>query len=247
MTAAIALAAPELPAPSTERAIAAYLEAIERSLAGALRTAVDTLAEPRVTDPDRALHRLGCLVESLAGFALGSIAGELITGLRRWFGDDVAAAVAARVRTSWPTAARAPVASGETRYLADAQAQARPLVDELASRLHVRFCRASIDLRALVATIEDVVAERAPDRPRSLAIMLDQLARDEARASRLAAELAFGWRVFVAAVTGKPFPATTDLCARSQALWLAWQHQLGGRPAVTRDEPQRAGYIMLVR
>jgi hypothetical protein len=60
------------------------------------------------------------------------------------------------------------------------------------------------------------------------------------------AELTFGWSMYLAVLAGTALPPRGQRSARSQALWLAWEHQLLGRPALTRSEHERAGYIMLV-
>ena len=76
-------------APNIEHDCAeCYLDAIGAALASALREVGPTLHAPRAVDPDRAQRVLGFFVDTITGFALGAIANHLLSGLRRWYGDD---------------------------------------------------------------------------------------------------------------------------------------------------------------
>jgi len=212
-----------------------YCDVVEATLADVLRRGMRDLIEPRIENPQRALRVLDCLVETMTGFAIGTVAGDVFGGVRTWFGDDGLVALR-RQLGSWPHACRdaTPI---ELTYLEDA-AQ-RPLVNELANKLHVRFCRVSRDVRDLITAIE---AERLPVAD----AMFGLLATEENLERRLLAELTFGWSMFMAAIARRPFPSRENRTARSQALWLSWEHQLGGRPVLTRSEQEQAGYITLV-
>ncbi|MBA3502252.1 MAG: hypothetical protein M4D80_02835 [Myxococcota bacterium] len=98
-------------------------------------------------------------------------------------------------------------------------------------QLHVQFCHLQKHARTLV--------EGVPARPMT-AVMLNMLAKEDTIQRRVADELARGWHVYTAAVTTKRYPTMTPL-------WQAWQWNLDGKPVLTRDENQRAGYITLVR
>jgi hypothetical protein len=217
-----------------------YSDVIEATLARALRGGTRDLIEPRVDDPKRALAIVSCLVETLTGFAIGSIAGEVFGGVRTWFGDDELGALRRRLGSGWPVACTESVAA-ETPYLVDAAN--RPLVDELARKLHVRFCCMSRDVEELVAAVRSSVA---PERGHRVGVMFDLLMKEENVEQRVVAELGFGWSMGVAAMAGRPFPSRQQRTARSQQLWLAWEHALCGAPVLTRGEIEQAGYIMLV-
>jgi hypothetical protein len=213
-------------------------------LARALRQATADLIEPRVSEPRRALEVLGRVAETLTGFSYGTIVGELVRGVRRWFGEEIAT----DVQRTITTACAESVAASGLPYLADAHE--RPLINELASVLHLRFCVMSRDVQALVAAIVAIVDRRAPHKRGLVAVMLDLLCKDDTLEQRIAVELAFGWQVFVATVTAKPTPSTDARTARSRALWQAWHEQQAQRTGTLalreRSESQQAGYIMLV-
>jgi hypothetical protein len=243
MTATAALAADAAPDHS-------FVAVADTVLARALRQATADLIEPRVTDPKRALDVLGRVVETLTGFAYGTIVGELVRGVRRWFGDEIAT----DVQRTLTMACAAPVTTNGVGYLEDANE--RPLANELASALHLRFCAMSRDVQALVASVLALVDQRAPHKRGLVAVMLELSSQDDTIEQRIAAELAFGWQVFVATVTARPIPSTDARTARSRALWQAWHEQHAQRTATPtprerddsqqRDDLQQAGYIMLV-
>jgi hypothetical protein len=219
-----------------------FVAVADTVLARALRQVTADLLEPRVSEPKRALEVLGRVAETLTGFAYGAIVGELVRGVRRWFGDEIATDVQRTITTACGT----PLVANGVVYLADAHE--RPLVNELASVLHLRFCAMSRDVQALVAAVVAKVDRRAPHKQGLVAVMLDLLAKDDTIEQRIATELSFGWQVFVAIVTAKPFPSMDARTARSRALWQAWQEQHAQRTGALRDRDgsQQAGYIMLV-
>lgn len=194
-----------------------YLDAVEAALAHVLRDA--TLAEPRASNPDRALKVLALFVETMAGFALGAIARQLAAAMRSWFGDDGAATMRAALHR-WPCARHpVPHEAGDT------------LAAEALARLRVRFALANVEARCLVDAI--------PNKPMT-GMMFDLLAKEDTLAPRIARELAVGWQVYTSAITTRRYPPMTPL-------WQAWQHQLDGRPPPARTALEEAGYIMLVR
>ena len=186
-----------------------YLDAIGAALAGVVREVGPTLHAPRAADPDRARKVLGLFVDTMTGFALGAIANHLISGLRRWYGDDGVAPMRGALQV-WQR-----IATEGT----------------ITEQLHVQFCHVRMHARALV--------EAVPARPMT-PVMFDLLAKEDTIERRVGDELVRGWRVYSTAVTTKRYPAMTPL-------WQAWQWQLDGKPALTRDEITQAGYIALVR
>lgn len=224
----------------TRVAAVPYSNVVDATLARVLDQAIAGLIEPRVTDPQRALEVLDCLVETIVGFAIGTIAGDVFRGVRTWFGDETLGALRERLGAGWPRACRHGVAL-DRAYLDDADK--RPLVDELAKKLHVRLCRMTRDVLDL---IDAVYSSIEPTRRHLLTVMFDLLAKQENLETRLLAELTFGWSMYIAAIAERAFPPRDNRTARSQALWLAWEHQLGGSPVLTRDETEAAGYITLV-
>ena len=197
-----------------------YLATVEAALFGALREV--TLAEPRVTDADRALRALADLAATYTGFMLGAIARHVLGGLRRWFGEDGAAMMRTAMR-GWPVMpARIDAACTDTT---------RPLAGSLLAQLHVRSCLVAGQARRLV--------EAVPDRP-MIGMTFGVLAGDDQLARRLVEELARGWAVYTAAVTTRRYPELTPL-------WQQFVWQLDGRPAPARDAIAEAGYIVLVR
>jgi hypothetical protein len=230
--------------PSPPYAIASFTDATASMLSRSLRKAVDPLAEPRPLDRDHAAKILRCFVETMTGFALGTITTEVFAGVRPWFGDEIVAEAQAALRGRWPSPARE-AALPETRYLEDAAN--RPLVEKLASRLHVRFCQLSPDVRALLATINDIVERRTPQQQHTIGVMLDLVQRTDTIETRLGDELAFGWTIYDALVSSRPIPSTEGRWHRSTALWQAWLEQLGMGAAHERSEHEEAGYVALIR
>ena len=225
--------------PKSGGGAVSYADVIEATLARVLRKSTQDLVEPRLGDLQKAIRILDRLVETIAGFAIGTIAGEVFGGVRTWFGEETLLELRRQLGSAWP-ASCAQSGALETPYLEDAAE--RPFVDELARKLHVRFCRMSEDVQALLAAVDSLCESRR----HRVGVMFDLLAKEENVEKRVQAELMFGWSMCIAAVTGHPLPTRQERTARSQALWLAWEHQLCGTPVLTRAEPEQAGYIMLV-
>jgi hypothetical protein len=221
-------------------------EEIAAALDRAVRDAVPQLIEPRADDPDRAVHLLGCFVETVVGFALGAIGNHVITAVRRWFGDEGVRSLR-RALQGWPVQRK--IVPGWSTSVRD---PARPLVGELRARMHVRVCHAGADIEALVAAVR-AVDPREPARARdprvraTTAALLALLATTDGLASRISDELVFGWRVYAAAIAADRAPSFAGRPASSRALWQAWLAQLAATPASPRNAPEQAGYIMLVR
>lgn len=223
-----------------------YVETAHAALTDALRTATAQMAEPRVADPPHAVRVLDRVTETLVGFAIGTVASEVLRVVRIWFNDEVAAATRRGLRADWPAVLRGGGGLDlSPKYLADADA--RPLVDMLARRLYVAFCLASRDVRVLLDVARNAIERHAPNRVRQISPILAELAPAETIEDRVGAELVFGWQVYSAAITDRPFPSTEGRSARSRSLWEAWRAQLVGRVPAPRTSEQASGYIVLVR
>lgn len=207
--------------PCPEPPIANYVESSHAALTRALATTLATFDEPRCHDPVRARRLQDPLVEALAGFAIGCVAGDLATGVRRWFGDDLATAVLAALRPVRAT-------PEPVRFLDDAGA--RPLVDELGGRLLPRLCHAAIELRALVAAAIRLVAPRT--------IPFDRLGLDATVEHRFACELERGWTQYLAVLAGEPRVIS--------AMWDGWARLIRREPS-PGPAVEPAGYITVVR
>ena len=155
-----------------------YLRAIDDALAHALREVGATLTVPRKAAGDRADRVLAYFLDTMAGYAHGVIASHLLSGMRRWYGDDGAALVRAAMQ-GWP--AYAPLSTEGS----------------VVEQLYVRFCHVSAQARVLV--------EAVPERPMT-PVMLSLLAKEDTIQRRLGEALALGWRVYCAAITTRRYP-----------------------------------------
>lgn len=229
-----------LPSLSQQTA-AGYTSHIETELALALREGTSQLVEPRKITPD-ARKVIGGMVELLTGFALGTVAGGVFIGTRRWFSEEISTAVQRRFRPLAPVAGRL-----EVPYLADADK--RPLLNEFAGRLHMRFCYLTRSVSELMTALHDTVIELAPRQQGRIDIMLNLLAKEDDVVTRVRAEIRFAWEMFVAKAAGKPLPSQEGRTARSRALWEQWQGRAApvvALPDEDRSDAQRDGYILLV-
>src|SRR5688500_121106 len=78
-----------------------YADAVAPALAAALGDVAPTLIEPRPADAVRAIRVLGYFVETFTGLALGAIARDITSAMRRWFGDDGVASMRDAL-AGWP-------------------------------------------------------------------------------------------------------------------------------------------------
>jgi hypothetical protein len=247
----------ELPAiqPDVERAITRYVGATFHSFERALVGTVATLREPRVADPERASRRLGFLVETLSGIALGLAVGQLGQAVRRGLGAAACDAVTeqlARVARGGtrPSGVVIGRLDGVPRFLVDAHA--RPLLDELGGHLQARLCGSVEDARALVSSIHGTLLRVAPDRLGAFASLLALLARDDAAAIVFDDHLKAAWDHFCAMVTGKR-PAELPEVPRwrsVRATWMAWSRRAANTvPTVTTptlEQVVEAGYVLRI-
>ena len=173
--------------------VASNLARLDRTIGGL------ELATPRIRDRDEAERVIERLVETLVGLAIGSVIGAVIVGVRRTFGID------AVVRCL----------PGPRRVDADGGGLQR--------RLRGRLAVAGRDVRAMLITIEQQIAE--VDRG-AFARMVRLLAEDELVAERFGHQLRAGWRCASAAIERRTIPAV-------DTLWQRWVKRLDSeRPAV---------------
>lgn len=226
-----------------DRYVAATFDRYRRTLVAQL----STFAEPRVADPARALARLRFLVETLAGFAIGSAIGAVASAARRGFGDEVRAGVSRVLgRVMLDGAPRTVVTElvDPVPFLRD---PARPLLDALGSQLHARLCAAVAEARAHVALVHAEITREAPARLRAFADALDRLAADDTSALAFADSLAAGWQFYAAAVADHA-PSVAG-AADAKGTWKAWTSRLAGRapaPEPTQDQIVAQGFVMRI-
>ena len=207
-------AADKLEMSTDVTAAQAYIDFTAATFDRVVTTTVSPLREPIATDPAEALRIIGTVADTITGFAIGGAAAELVRSVRRWFGVDgrvITAALYAK-RRSRPRLHTAPRA----RFIADADR--RPLVDELGRRLQQQLRLATIEVRELVAaTVELVSGDVA---------MFDRLIADSLLAEQLAAVIVAGWCHASAAIAHKPLPELAGT-PRTRALWRAWAEAAG--------------------
>jgi hypothetical protein len=208
--------------------VAATFERYER----VLMRLIPTLEEPRVSDPDLALKRLGFLVETFAGFAVGAAIRPVARSTRSGFGEEVRGRVAlllGRLRHAELPAVSAS-ALDPPRFLRDLD---RPLLDALGARLLVRLCQSIPQTRACIAAIHAEVARITPAQLPAFADSLVQLATDDAPALAFSDQLASGWRHYGASLSARRpgGPPEAKRAEDEHALWPVWTRRLGGRAA----------------
>jgi hypothetical protein len=191
----------------------AYASSIATTFERVLADDVPTLHEPSADNPQRALQIVGLVAETIAGLAVGIVAGELERATRTWFDASTAAELRGLFDASIGGRVARPVSS--RRFLPDADL--RPIVDELGIRLRPRLRYVAADLAYAI--------ERAYVRLRTPA-MFAVLAEHSLLDERLRVELATGWACACAAIEGRPLP-TIQGSARSRALWQAWSRLAG--------------------
>lgn len=179
-----------------------------------------TLSEPTIHEPASAARVLECLLETLAGLAIGSAVGAVIAGVRRTFGVEIT------TRTDLRPPAR------DVRYL-DEPGPLRSVTGALKLRLRQRIALGARDVAVLTAGIEAQIA--AADR-RAFARMLSVLAGDELVAERYAHQVRAGWRCAHAAIDGRTVPAVT-------AMWQHWARRFAGERRVV--VPQLAPEVIV--
>jgi len=223
MTQNAALHAP----PSIDAAVDHYLS----QTAGRFDRTVASLslAEPITRDVDLAGRTLDRLLETLAGLAIGTLAGAVIAGVRRGFGSDVRARVDLAVGRTIGK-----IAPPALQLHALDDAPVRSLATELQQRLRRRILLAARDARVMVAAIGAAV-----DEPHAIRRVLAILADDVVVAERYGRLVTAGWECATAVIKGRAQEATA-------AVWRQWAQRINNvRELVppTRMELAAAGFI----
>ncbi|HEY1547868.1 MAG TPA: hypothetical protein VGG28_08610 [Kofleriaceae bacterium] len=196
-----------------------------------------SLREPQREHQDAHARRVvEILVETLAGFAVGTVTRDFARAVNAWFGADAGALVHAAVPAPKRTR-RAKLAD----ELIDAPITL--MRDEFGEQLRDRLAQTARELSAMI----EVVAARLPgERNRAAVAMFGELACGAEYDDRLARELSIGWACACAAIEHMPMPVI-ETSPRSRDLWRIWS-ELAGNPAASksRQAEQRDGYIALV-
>lgn len=230
-----------------------YLHTIECAIARGLRDAVSTLKDPRITIPHEARRLVETIPEMLAGFTLGTLVRSLKAGMARWFGD----ALADELLRSIAGSCRMERFEANVMYLDDAKE--RPLVNAVATCLHLRYCAMSPALERILCELEAVVLRMAPNKQWVTNLMLGSLCNDADELARfLSQEIRFAWSMVSAVTSGKPVPSVSGRTVGSTTMWSQWldhvpmacvvsqRSQTSESSPGSRDEVQVAGYILLV-
>lgn len=197
-------------------------------------------ARDRIDDTGRALYVAGLLAETLGGFAVGGAASELIEAVRAANTDANGERASQRRRISEVAIDTDSQAGERTRPKAVlADAEARPLVDELGVKLlPAVLCARSTIHRVARAIVSAVEPARAVEVLASPAVI-------EAAALRFADQIEYGWQTYLAALSGAKCPAIVH--ERSRELWKTWLRRVRHerRETVERD-PRDLGYVLRV-
>jgi hypothetical protein len=187
------------------------------------------LAEPVTRDVDLAGRTLDRLLETLAGLAIGSLAGAVIAGVRRGFGRDARARVDAAIARTIGG-----IAPPAVQLHALDDAPVRSLAAELQQRLRRRILFAARDARVMLVATAEAVGE-----PHALRRVLALLADDVVIAERFGGLVTAGWQCATAVIEGRAQEATA-------AVWRQWAQRISNvREQVppTRMELAAAGFI----
>lgn len=216
-----------------------YTDAISRMFERNVDAAVPSLREPATIEVARARRISALLVETLGGYAFGTVAGQLVRATATWFGASEAGLLRAAISASTTTPPRFDEA-GVDAALAHAPAI---LARELARDLRVRLHAAALDVNRLVAAAEALVPA---DRARISGAMFSELKRDSVFEDRLSLEIATGWAHACAVIERAPIQLP-DISPRARDLWQMWSALVGRpMPAAVRDPARMSGYIARV-
>jgi hypothetical protein len=201
--------------------------------------AMSSLQEPATTEVARARRISALLVETLGGYAFGTVAGQLVRATATWFGATEAGLLRAAISATTTSPRRFDEAS------VDAALAHAPilLARELVTALRARLGTAALDVKRLVAAAEAILPA---DRSRTSGAMFSELKRDSVFEDRLSLEITTGWIYARAVIEREPVRAS-DISPRARDLWQMWS-RLAGRPAPipARDPARIDGYISRV-
>ena len=201
--------------------------------------AATALREPATTEVARARRISALLVETLGGYAFGTVAGQLVRATTTWFGAEQAGLLRVAIASA-PTPPRR-----FDEAVVDAALAHAPVVlsRELVTGLRVRFAAAARDVKRLVAAAE---ASLPADRARTSGAMFSELKRDSVFDDRLSLEITTGWSYACSAIERVPF-LSLGISPRARDLWQMWS-RLAGSPVSdpTRNPARNDGYIARV-
>jgi hypothetical protein len=220
------------------------------TLADVFVTTIVLLDEPAVHDARLARRCLEDLVDTLLGVAAGVLSGRVVSAMIRAFGDDIGHQLERRVHEALirigpgraPLAPhRLPCASSiraPIRFLHDVAA--RPLVGELATRVHPRLGRTAHDHHAALSNLAGAVAlAHIP----ALVATLEMLGYDLLLANLWSDHIQLAWQFYTAAVARQPRePTLPPELGNSLACetWRAWLRRMrGDAPAAMPEASAR--------
>jgi hypothetical protein len=218
----------------------AYSDAIGRMFERNVEEAKPALHEPITSEPARARRIIELLVETLGGFAYGTVAGQLARSAGRWLGAEYGRFV----RTA--PVPRRPRLRNPAHDVWFARALAHAPLDlghEARLALDTRLAATVRDLGELAASLEAILPGELAD---AAAAMFSELNRDSAFDDRVTQEIGIGWEHACAAIERRPVAVRT-LSQRARDLWTLWS-RLTGAPVAepVRDPARLEGYIALV-
>jgi hypothetical protein len=217
-----------------------YPAAIARMFERNLEAVAATLPEPQTTTPARARRIVELLVETLAGYAYGTVVGQLSRAVSSWFGAEHSLFV-----RSAPVPKRQRVRN-ENHDVRIARALAHAPLDlghEFKVALETRLGITARDVADLALGVEAILPT---DQQRMAAAMFSELNKDSVFEDRLAIEIATGWEYASAAIERRPY-AVLEISPRARELWQTWSRMVGApAPDAVRDPVQSGGYISLV-
>jgi len=217
-----------------------YPAAIARMFERNVEAVAGTLPEPATVAPARARRVIELLVETLAGYAYGSVVGQLSRSVSTWFGAEYSLYV-----RSAPVPKRRKVRN-ENHDVRIARALAHAPLDlghEFKVALQTRLGVTARDVADLVLGLG---AALPADQGRMAGAMFSELNRDSVFDDRLGIEISTGWEYACAAIERRPF-ATLQLSPRARDLWQTCSRMIGAPlPEATRDPVLSGGYISLV-
>jgi len=217
-----------------------YPAAIARMFERNVEAVAGTLPEPATVAPARARRVIELLVETLAGYAYGSVVGQLSRSVSTWFGAEYSLYV-----RSAPVPKRRKVRN-ENHDVRIARALAHAPLDlghEFKVALQTRLGVTARDISELVLGL---VAILPTDQERMAGAMFSALNRDSVFEDRLALEISTGWTYACAAIERRPQPLV-EASPRARDLWQIWSQLVGAPVPEPRREPLLSGgYIALV-
>ncbi|MEP6860736.1 MAG: hypothetical protein ABJE66_08965 [Deltaproteobacteria bacterium] len=217
-----------------------YPAAIARMFERNVEAVVGTLPEPKTIAPARARRVLELLVETLAGYAYGSVVGQLSRSVSTWFGAEYSLYV-----RSAPVPKRRRVRN-ENHDVRIARALAHAPLDlghEFKVALQTRLGVTARDVADLVLGLGSTLPA---EQQRMAGAMFSELNRDSVFDDRLAIEISTGWEYASAAIERRPF-ATREISPRARDLWQTWSSMVGApMPEPARSPILSGGYIALV-